>query len=48
MHLYDFDTPDEVLALYEKVGLQVVDFEKKAFQLQGDSFVDTFALSVNP
>ena len=48
MHLYDFDTPDEVLALYEKVGLEVVDFEKKEFQLQGGSFVDTFALSVNP
>ena len=48
MHLYDFDTPDEVLALYEKVGLQVVDFETKEFQLQGGSFVDTFALSVNP
>lgn len=48
MHLYDFDTSDEVLALYEKVGLEVVDFEKKEFQLQGGSFVDTFALSVNP
>lgn len=48
MHLYDFDTPDEVLALYEKVGLEVVDFETKEFQLQGGSFVDTFALSVNP
>ena len=48
MHLYDFDTPDEVLELYEKVGLEVVDFEKKEFRLQGGSFVDTFALSVNP
>ncbi|RKU24285.1 hypothetical protein C6503_01255 [Candidatus Poribacteria bacterium] len=48
MHLYDFDTPDEVLALYKKVGLEVVDFETKEFQLQGGSFVDTFALSVNP
>ena len=48
MHLYDFDTPDEVLALYEEVGLEVVDFEAKEFQLQGGSFVDTFALSVNP
>lgn len=48
MHLYDFDRPDEVLALYERVGLEVVDFEKKEFQLQGGSFVDTFALSVNP
>lgn len=48
MHLYDFDTPDEVLALYEKVGLQVVDFETKEFQRQAGSFTDTFALSVNP
>ena len=44
----DFDMPDEVLALYEKVGLEVVDFEKKEFRLQGGSFVDTFALSMNP
>ena len=48
MHLHDFDTPDEVLALYKKIGLEVVDFEEKEFQLQGGSFVDTFALSVNP
>lgn len=48
MHLYDFDTSDEVLALYEKVGLEVVDFETKEFQLQRGSFMDTFALSVNP
>lgn len=48
MHLYDFDTPDEVLSLYETVGLQIVDFETKKFQLQGGSFIDTFALSVNP
>ena len=48
MHLYDFDTPDEVVALYEKVGLQVVDFETKEFQRQAGSFTDTFALSVNP
>ena len=47
MHLYDFDTPDEVLALYEKVGLEVIDFEKKEFQRQAGPFVDTFALSVN-
>jgi len=45
MHLYDFDTPDEVLALYEKVGLKVIDFETKEFQRQTGSFVDTFALS---
>ena len=48
MHLYDFDTPDEVLALYEKVGLEVVDFETKEFQRQVGPFMDTFALSVNP
>jgi SAM-dependent methyltransferase len=46
MHLYDFDTPDEVLALYEKVGLKVIDFETKEFQRQAGPFVDTFALSV--
>jgi len=48
MHLYDFDTPDEVLSLYEKVGLQIVDFETKEFQYRGGTFTDTFALSVNP
>ncbi len=48
MHLYDFDSPDEVLALYEKVGLKVIDFETKEFQRQSDSFVDTFALSIKP
>ena len=46
MHLYDFDSPDEVLALYEKVGLKVIDFETKEFQRQAGSFIDTFALSV--
>ena len=45
MHLYDFDSPDEVLALYEKVGLKVIDFATKEFQRQTGSFVDTFALS---
>ena len=48
MHLCDFDTPDEVLALYEKVGLEVVDFETKEFQRQAGPFIDTFALGVNP
>ncbi len=46
MHLYDFDSPDEVSALYEKVGLKVIDFETKEFQRQAGAFVDTFALSV--
>ena len=32
MHLYDFDSPDEVLSLYKKVGLKVIDFETKEFQ----------------
>ena len=48
MHLYDFDTPDEILALYEKVGLKVIDFETKEFQRQAGPFVDTFALSIKP
>ena len=48
MHLHDFDTPDEVLGLYKKVGLEVIDFEAKEFQRQSGTFVDTFALSVNP
>ena len=46
MHLYDFDSPDEVLALYKKVGLKVIDFETKEFQRQTGPFIDTFALSV--
>ncbi len=46
MHLYDFDSPDEVLALYEKVDLKVIDFETKEFQRQAGPFIDTFALSV--
>ena len=48
MHLYDFDSPDEVLALYKKVGLKVIDFETKEFQRQVGPFVDTFALSIKP
>ncbi|GEM_PF-970368 len=48
MHLYDFDTPDEVLTLYKKVGLEVIDFETKEFQRQAGAFVDTFALSIKP
>ena len=48
MHLYDFDSPDEVLALYKKVGLKVIDFETKEFQRQAGPFVDTFALSTKP
>ena len=48
MHLYDFDSPNEVLALYEKVGFKVVDFETKEFQRQAGPFVDTFALSIKP
>lgn len=48
MHLYDFDNPDDVLDLYEKVGLRVVDFEKKEFKHQPEPFIDTFALSIKP
>ena len=48
MHLYDFDSPDEVLALYKKVGLKVVDFQTKEFHRQAGPFVDTFALSTKP
>ena len=48
MHLYDFDSPDEVLALYKKVGLKVIDFETKEFQRQVGPFIDTFALSIKP
>ncbi len=48
MHLYDFDSPDEVLELYKKVGLRIVDFETKEFQRQTETFIDTFALSIKP
>lgn len=48
MHLYDFDSPDEVLALYKKVGLKVIDFETKEFHPQTETFIDTFALSIKP
>ena len=47
-HLHNFDTPDEVLELYKKVGLKVVDFQTKEFQRQTKTFVDTFALSTKP
>ena len=48
MHLYDFDTPDEVLELYRKVGLRIVDFQTKEFQRRTETFIDTFALSIKP
>ena len=48
MHLYDFDNPDEVLELYKKVGLRVIDFETKEFHRQTETFIDTFALSIKP
>ena len=41
MPLYDFDSPDEVLALYEKTGLKIIDFETKEFQRQAGSFINT-------
>ena len=48
MHLCDFDSPDEILELYKKVGLRIVDFEAKEFQRQTETFIDTFALSIKP
>ena len=48
MHLCNFDSPDEVLDLYKKVGLRIVDFETKEFQRQAETFIDTFALSIKP
>ena len=48
MHLCDFDSPDEVLDLYKKVGLRIVDFETKEFQRQAETFINTFALSIKP
>lgn len=48
MHLYDFDSTDEVLELYKKVGLRIVDFETQEFQRQTETFIDTFALSIKP
>ena len=48
MHLCDFDSPDEVLDLYKKVGLRIIDFETKEFQRQTETFIDTFALSIKP
>ncbi len=48
MHLYNFETPEEVLSLYDRGGLKVLDFEAKAFQLTSGPFVDTFALSLKP
>lgn len=48
MHLCDFDSPDEIIELYKKVGLRIVDFETKEFQRQTEAFIDTFALSIKP
>ena len=48
MRLYSFDSPDEILAVYKKVGLKVIDFETRGFQRQAGPFVDTFALSIKP
>lgn len=44
MHLYVFSDREEILALYDEVGLQIIDFKEKEFALRRGSFVDTFAL----
>ena len=46
MHLYVPKSPREVLNLYERAGLEVLDFSAKEFKIETGSFVSTFALSV--
>ena len=46
MHLYVPKSPREVLDLYERAGLEVLDFSAKEFKIETGSFVATFALSV--
>ena len=46
MHLYVPKSPREVLNLYERSGLDVLDFSAKEFKIETGSFVATFALSV--
>jgi len=45
MHLYVFKDTQEVLSLYPCVGLNVLDFQEKLYQLPQRKFTDTFALS---
>ncbi|MCY3720916.1 MAG: multiheme c-type cytochrome [Candidatus Poribacteria bacterium] len=46
MHLYVPKSPREVLNLYERSGLDVLDFSAKEFKIETGSFVATFAFSV--
>ena len=46
MHLYVPQNPREVLALYKRANLEVLDFSAKEFKIETGSFVATFALSV--
>lgn len=46
MHLYVPQNPREVLDLYERAKLEVLDFSAKAFKTETSSFVATFALSI--
>ena len=46
MHLYVPKSPREVLDLYERVNLEVLDFSAKEFKIETGSFVATFAFSV--
>ena len=46
MHLYVPQNPREVLDLYERANLEVLDFSTKEFKIDTGSFIATFALSV--
>jgi len=46
MHLYVPKNPREVLNLYERAGLEVLDFSAKEFKRETGAFVATFAFSV--
>ena len=46
MHLYVPQNPREVLDLYERASLEVLDFSTKEFKIDPGSFIATFALSV--
>lgn len=46
MHLYVPQNPREVLDLYERANLEVLDFSAKEFKIDTGSFIATFALSV--
>lgn len=46
MHLYVPQNPREVLDLYERANLEVLDFSAKEFKMETGSFVATFALSM--